>query len=76
MEVNIHEAKTHFSRLVEKALRGEEIIICRAGKPVLRLSPLSAAAGPRTPGLSRGSVVLGEDFDEPLTEALLSEFET
>jgi prevent-host-death family protein len=61
--VNIHEAKTHFSRLVERAANGEEIIIGRAGKPVARLVPYTAAITKRKPGAWRGKVKLAADFD-------------
>jgi prevent-host-death family protein len=62
--VNIHEAKTHLSRLVERVEAGEEVVIDRAGKPVARLVPLSPRAGARRPGLWRGQVAIHEDFDE------------
>lgn len=71
--VNIHEAKTHFSRLVERAAGGEEIIIARAGTPVARLAPL--APGPRRePGGAEGKIVMHENFDDPLPEALRRAF--
>ncbi len=76
MQVNIHEAKTQFSRLVEQALSGEEIIIARSGKPLLKLVPLAAPPQARTPGLSRGKIWIAEDFDAPLTEAIMQEFES
>jgi prevent-host-death family protein len=61
--VNIHEAKTHLSRLVERAEGGEEILIARAGRPVARLVPLHARTEPRRPGRWRGQVRLAPDFD-------------
>lgn len=61
--VNIHEAKTHFSRLVERAEAGEEILIGRAGRPVARLVPLLTRTRPRTPGAWRGRVRIHSDFD-------------
>ncbi|MBA2425782.1 MAG: type II toxin-antitoxin system Phd/YefM family antitoxin [Actinobacteria bacterium] len=64
MIVNIHEAKTHFSRLVERAARGEEIVIGKAGKPVAKLVPYSTASGPRSPGAWAGRVTLADDFDD------------
>ena len=72
--INIHEAKTHLSRLVERVERGEEIVIARAGRPVARLIPFHPRAEPRTPGLWRGRVRLSPDFDAP-DDALLSSFE-
>jgi prevent-host-death family protein len=73
--VNIHAAKTHFSRLVERAAKGEEIIISKAGKPVARLMPLAAAARRRRPGLLRGKIKIADDFDAPLPKEILRQFE-
>ena len=61
--VNIHEAKTHFSRLVERAEAGEEILIARAGRPVARLVPIGSRPPARYPGLWRGRVQIAHDFD-------------
>lgn len=73
--VNIHAAKTHFSRLVERAAKGEEIIIAKAGKPVARLMPLAEPARRRRPGLLKGKIKIAEDFDAPLPEEILRLFE-
>jgi prevent-host-death family protein len=62
--VNIHEAKTNFSRLVERAEHGEEILIGRAGRPVARLVPYQESHAPRTPGGWEGRVTMAPDFDE------------
>lgn len=72
--VNMHEAKTHFSRLVERVEAGEEILIARAGRPVARLVPLRAVTQPRRPGLWRGRVHIHPDFDATDPE-LLDAFE-
>jgi prevent-host-death family protein len=62
---NIHEAKTHLSRLVDRAVAGEEIIIARAGKPVVRLIAYQEEKPPkRTPGIWRGRVKISRDFDK------------
>jgi prevent-host-death family protein len=66
-QVNIHEAKTHLSRLVERVEAGEEITIARAGRPVARLVPVKQRQ-PRRPGLWKGRVVIRDDFDAPLPE--------
>jgi len=66
--VNIHEAKTHLSRLLVRAAAGEEIIIAKAGRPIAVLSPIQPAPGPRTPGSDAGTVVISADFDAPLDE--------
>jgi len=64
MQVNIHEAKTHFSKLVERAAAGEEIIIGKAGKPVAKLVPFKEARAPkRKPGAWKGKVWISPDFD-------------
>lgn len=68
--VNVHDAKTHFSELLERVQRGEEIIIAKAGRPVARLVPLEAA-GPRVPGSRAGKMWMAEDFDAPLPEDFL-----
>jgi prevent-host-death family protein len=68
--VNIHDAKTHFSRLVERAEAGEEILIARAGRPVARLVPISVRTEPRQPGRWRGFVRLAPDFDATDPELL------
>ena len=62
---NIHEAKTHFSKLVERAAAGEEIVIGKAGKPVARLGPYAAPARPkRKPGSLKGKIKILPGFDE------------
>jgi prevent-host-death family protein len=66
--VNMHEAKTHLSRLVERVEAGEEITLARAGRPVARLVPYRERRTPRRPGLWRGRVAIGADFDEPLSD--------
>ena len=71
--VNIHAAKTHFSRLVDRAAAGEEIVIARAGVPVARLMPLSTPRAPREPGAWKGRVRIADDFDD-LPPALAAAF--
>lgn len=72
-QVNVHEAKTHLSRLLERVEDGEEIVIARAGRPIARLVPYGARPAQRTPGAWRGLVVLAPDFDE-LTDELHAAF--
>lgn len=76
MEVNVHEAKTQFSRLLARVAAGEEIIIMKAGKPVARLVPLSPSPVPRPLGLDAGRYKVPEDFDEPLPKDLQDAFES
>ena len=66
--VNIHEAKTHLSRLLRRVMNGEEIIIAKAGKPIAVLSPIREPLARRVPGGDAGKVVIRPDFDEPLPE--------
>jgi prevent-host-death family protein len=66
---NIHDAKNHFSKLLERVLNGDEVIIARAGKPVPRLLPFVAEDhSPRVPGIDKGKVIILPDFDAPLSE--------
>lgn len=64
MLINVHEAKTHLSRLLERVARGEEIVIGKAGKPVAKLIPYPEAQGARSPGAWRGRVRISPDFDD------------
>lgn len=75
-QVNVHEAKTHLSRLLTRVQAGEEIIIARAGRPVARLVPFSHRPVKRVPGTAKGKVTMRADFDAPLPDALLEAFET
>jgi prevent-host-death family protein len=75
MQVNIHEAKTHFSQLIAKVSGGEEITISKAGKPVARLVPIIFKIDRRISGTAKGIITMSDDFDEPLPESVLREFE-
>lgn len=66
--VNIQHAKTHLSRLVDEAQAGEDIVIAKAGRPCVRLVPVTADPDPRELGRLRGSVFVAEDFDAPSPE--------
>ncbi len=76
ISVNVHEAKTHLSRLLKRVAAGEEIIISKAGKPMAKLSPLSKPQTDRVPGLDKGVIQIPDDFDAPLPEDLLVRFES
>ncbi len=66
---NIHEAKTHFSKLLARVMSGEEIIIAKSGNPIVRLLPFEKeSAAPRTPGLDKGKIIINANFDDPLPE--------
>lgn len=73
--VKIHHAKTHLSRLIEKACAGEEIIISRGDQALVRLQPLRGKKGQRKPGSMKGKLKVGPDFFEPLPEAELKTWE-
>ncbi|HEY9769772.1 MAG TPA: type II toxin-antitoxin system prevent-host-death family antitoxin [Coleofasciculaceae cyanobacterium] len=71
---NIHEAKSQLSKLIESALAGEEIIIAKAGKPLVKLIPYQENKTPRTPGGWEGKVIMSDDFDNELPADILAGF--
>ena len=73
--VNIFEAKTQLSKLIELAEKGEEVVIARAGKPVVRLTKLEPAKQKIRYGLLKGKIHVADDFDAPLPNDVLAEFE-
>jgi prevent-host-death family protein len=73
--VNVHEAKTHLSRLLERVASGDEITIAKAGKPVARLIP-AGASGERRLGLDAGRFAIPDDFNEALPDEMLADFES
>jgi prevent-host-death family protein len=64
--VNIHEAKTTLSQLLESVLAGEDVVISKAGTPLARLIPYHVQKKPRSPGIWKGKVIIADDFDDPL----------
>jgi prevent-host-death family protein len=73
--VNLYEAKTNLSSLVERAAAGEEIIIAKAGRPLARLVPVAKRVKPRELGLLAGQVWIADDFDDPLPANVVRAFE-
>lgn len=73
-QFNIYEAKAQFSRLIDRALAGEEVVVAKAGRPLIRFVPV-VSPGRRTGGGLRGLVEIAEDFDAPMSEADLLDFE-
>lgn len=70
--ITIHKAKTNLSRLIEDACQGEEIVIARGKKPMVRLVPVSDGTGERKPGWLKGKLTVGREFFEPLPDEELS----
>jgi prevent-host-death family protein len=72
--VNIHEAKTHFSKLIDAVTLGNEILIARAGKPIAKLGPIGKKSKRRF-GVLKGKIKIAKDFDAPLPDDYLADFE-
>jgi prevent-host-death family protein len=73
--VNVHEAKTHLSRLLEDVAAGADVVIARAGKPVARLVPIERLPKPKQLGQLRGRIKVPADFNAPLPADVLVDFE-
>ena len=73
--VNIHQAKTNLSKLIDAVAHGEEIIIAKAGKPVAKLVPITAIKLKRKPGALKGKIKIAKDFNAPLPDDILDGFE-
>ena len=75
MEVSVYAAKTHLSRLLDRAVKGEEIVITRNRRPVAKLVPIGTARSARRLGALRGKIRVAKDFDAPLPSEVLDAFE-
>jgi prevent-host-death family protein len=73
--LNIHEAKTHLSKIIDEVAAGREVIIAKAGKPMARIVPLTNVVRPKKFGLLKGKIKVPDDFNKPLEDAELAEFE-
>ncbi|MCE3253537.1 MAG: Prevent host death protein Phd antitoxin [Cellvibrio sp.] len=73
--VNIHDAKTRFSKLIEAVSQGEKVIIAKAGKPVAELIAIESVLPTRKPGSLKGKIKIADDFDAPLPDEILDAFE-
>jgi prevent-host-death family protein len=73
--INVHEAKTHLSRLLEEVAAGAELIIAKAGKPMARLSPVTPRSRLKKLGQLKGRIKVPDDFNAPLDEEFLAQFE-
>ena len=74
-QVNVHEAKTHLSRLLVDVVAGKEVIIARDGKPIARLVPFGRGGKPRVPGGDAGRIRISDDFDDALPDEIQRGFE-
>lgn len=74
MEFNVHEAKTNFSKLLQRVALGEEVIIAKAGVPVAKLVPVHTQTGKRQLGFLKGEIWMADDFDAPLPPDILAGF--
>ena len=70
MEVNVHEAKTHLSKLLERVALGEEVVIAKAGKPVAKLVPVERTRRKFQFGSAKGQFVVPDDFNDPLPKEI------
>lgn len=73
--VNIHEAKTHLSKLLEEVSQGKDVVIAKSGKPIAKLTRLTLAKPVRKPGFLKGKIKIADNFDAPLPDDLLNAFE-
>jgi len=73
--INIHEAKTQLSRIVDEVAAGSEVIIAKAGKPMARLIPIAPSPRPKKLGLLKGEIEVPDDFNTPLDDKVLGSFE-
>lgn len=73
--INIHEAKTHLSKIIDEVAAGSEVIIAKAGKPMARLAPLTGVIRPKKLGLLKGKLKVPDDFNKPLDDSELAAFE-
>ncbi len=74
-EVNIHEAKTHLSKLLNRVLAGEDVVIAKSGLPIARIVPIAPKKAKRTLGGAKGKIQIFADFDAPLDKDVLDLFE-
>jgi len=73
--INIHEAKTHLSKIVDEVAAGAEVIIAKAGKPMARLCPIHVPVRPKKLGLLKGRIKVPDDFNAPLDDEVIADFE-
>ena len=74
IQVNIYETKTNLSRLINRVLEGEEVIIAKSGKPVAKLIPFRKTSTKRKAGLFKSKIKISDDIDKPLPDDIIEEF--
>lgn len=74
VQVNIYEAKSNLSKLINQVIAGEEVIVAKSGKPVAKIVPIEKPTQNRKPGSAKGKIILSDDFDAPLPDDILREF--
>lgn len=73
--INIHDAKTHFSKILIRVNRGEEVIIAKAGKPVAKIIPIKEGGSDRVPGSAKGMLTISDEFFKALPDSVIESFE-
>jgi prevent-host-death family protein len=74
IQVNIQEAKSNLSKLINQVIAGEEVIVAKSGKPVAKIVPIENPTQNRKPGSAKGKLIISDDFDAPLPDDILKEF--
>jgi len=74
VQVNIYEAKSKLSKLINQVIAGEEVILAKSGKPVAKIVPFEKPTQNRKPGSAKGKLIISDDFDAPLPDDILEEF--
>ena len=74
VQVNIYEAKSKLSKLINQVIAGEEVIIAKSGKPVAKIVPFEKPTQNRKPGSAKGKLIISDDFDAPLPDDILQGF--
>jgi prevent-host-death family protein len=74
VQVNIYEAKSKLSKLINQVIAGEEVIVAKWGKPVAKIVPFDKPSRDRKPGSAKGKILISDDFDAPLPDEILKEF--
>lgn len=75
IKINIHEAKTHFSQILNRVSSGEDVVIAKAGKPIARIVPIKGEGKKRKPGSAKGRVMIEDSFFEPSPDTIINDFE-